>query len=360
MQMGSKILKILPLLTLALPQGITLAEPAGTGMVDAQAPLTPLHLAAQAGNLSEAKRLIETGEQVDARDSRGMTPLHYAASGGHIGLASLLLDRGADPNARAQIDMTPLHLAAMLGRPEMTGLLARRGARTDARNASGMTPLHLASDDKVVNALVSAGADVNARTSAGLTPLHTARQGSVARTLLDHRADMRMRTPQGRTAMELAAVESLEPAGLSLHSLMLGRLRGLVGQMPLTLTNITGQPIEDLVLTARSLACDVEAEPARVPRLLPGENAEIALSFVRAPSVPEGEHPVYVSISAGGKKLGEIDLRVDTRTGVTLEDQGMIRLAKGQLRHASSRWFYLVYASVPLLVIAAWWFFRRR
>jgi hypothetical protein len=160
--------------------------------------------------------------------------------------------------------------------------------------------------------------------------------------------------------MELAAVESLEPAGLSIHSLMLGRLRGLVGQMPVTLTNVTSQPIQDLVLTARSQACDIEPEPAQIPRLLPGENAEIALSFVRTPSVPEGEHPIYVSITAGERKLGEIELRVDTRTSETLEDRGMIRLAKGQMRHASSRWFYLVYASVPLLVIAAWLFFRRR
>jgi hypothetical protein len=38
----------------------------------------------------------------------------------------------------------------------------------------------------------------------------------------------------------------------------------------------------------------------------------------------------------------------------------MIRLAKGTLRPASSRWFYLVYASAPLLVVAAWLFFRRR
>jgi ankyrin repeat protein len=360
MQTSSKILKILPLLALLGPQGSILAETAGTTVPDAQAPLTPLHLAAQAGSLSQTRRLLDAGEQVDARDSRDMTPLHYAAMGGHIEVAGLLLDRGADPNARAQIDMTPLHLAAMLGQPEMTGLLARRGARTDARNTSGMTPLHLASDDKVVSTLVAAGADTNAKTKAGLTPLHTARQGSVARTLLDHGADMRIRNPQGRTAMELAAVESLEPAGLSIHSLMLGRLRGLVGQMPVTLTNISGQPIEDLVLTARSPACDIEAEPARVLRLLPGENAEIALSFTRTPSVPEGEHPIYISIAAAGRKLGDIDVRVDTRTGVTLEDRGMIRLAKGQIRHASSRWFYLVYASVPLLVIAAWLFFRKR
>jgi len=355
-----RLVILLVLLAVTIAHEGTLAAQGDAGVSDTHAPASALHLAARARNLADLKRHLSAGDQVDARDELGRTPLHIAAGGGYIDLAALLLDRGADPNARADVDMTPLHLAAMLGHAEMTGLLARRGARTDARNASGMTPLHLAADDKVVNALVAAGADISARTPAGLTPLHTARQGSVARALLDKGADMRMRNANGRTAMELAAIESLEPAGLSIHSVMLGRLRGLVGEMPLTLTNITSQPITNLVVTARSPACDVEPEPAGIPRLFPGENAEIALSLTRMPSVSEGEHPVFLSLTADGKKLGDIDLRIDTRTSVTLEDRGMIRLAKGQMRHASSRWFYLVYTSVPLLVVAAWLYFRKR
>jgi len=304
--------------------------------------------------------MLDDGEQVDVRDGREMTPLHYAAIGGHIEAASLLLDRGADPNARAQGAMTPLHFAAMLGKAEMTGLLTRRGARTDARNEAGMTPLHLAADDKIVNALLVAGAAVNGKSDAGLTPLHTARQGSVARALLDRGADMRIRTPQGLTAMQLAAVESLEPVGLSIHSVMLGRLRGLLGQMHVTLTNITAEPLVKLAIEARSPACDIEVEPAAVSRILPGQNADIALTMTRNPTTLEGEHPIIISLIAGGKKLGSIDLKVDTKTGQTLEDRGMIRLAKGQLRPATSRWYYLVYGAVPLLVIAAWLFLRRR
>ncbi len=357
---GSGIIQIILLLAVTIAHEGTLAAQGDAGVSDIHAQAGALHLAARAGNLAEVKRRLSAGDQVEARDELGRTPLHNAAAGGYIDIAALLLDRGANPNARADVDMTPLHMAAMLGRAEMTGLLARRGARTDARNASGMTPLHLAADDKVVNALVAAGADLSARTGAGLTPLHTARQGVVARALLDHGADMRMRNADGRTAMELAAVESLEPAGLSIHSVMLGRLRGLVGQMPLTLTNITNEPIANLVVTARSPVCEIEPEPGEVARLLPGENAEIALSLVRSPSATEGEHPILLSISAAGKKLGNVDLRVDTRTTVTLEDRGMIRLAKGQIRHASSKWFYFVYASVPLLVVAAWLFFRKR
>jgi len=360
MHRGSEIMKAFLLLAAALANQGKVAAQTDAEVTDLRKPASALHLAARDGNLTEVKRYLAAGYPVEARDALDWTPLHDAAAGGFVDIAAQLLDRGADPNARADVDMTPLHLAAMLGHAEMSGLLVRRGARTDARNTSGMTPLHLAADDKVVNALSAAGADLAARTSGGMTPLHTARQGIVARALLDHGADMRARNANGRTAMELAAIESLEPAGISIHSVMLGRLRGLIGEMPLTLTNITGHPIQDLVVTARSSACDVELEPARIPRLLPGQNAEMALSMTRLPSTSEGEYPIYLSLSSAGKRLGDFDLRVDTRTGVTLEDQGMIRLAKGQLRHASSKWFYLVYALVPLLVVAAWFFLRKR
>ncbi len=289
-----------------------------------------------------------------------MTPLHHAAIMGRLDAASLLLDRGADPNARAEGGMTPLHFAAMLGHPEMAGLLVRRGARTDIRNGSGMMPLHLAADEKVVNVLAAAGADVNARTSKGLTPLHTARHGLIARALIDHKADLRIRSPRGRTAMDTAGIETLERVGLSIHSVMLGRLRGVIGQMPVTLTNVSSHPISNLKLTARSPACDIDVTPVSVSRLLSGQNADLVLTLIRNPTVREGEYPVYLAISAGGESLGNTDLKVDTRRTVTPEDRGMIRLAKGQIRPATSRWFYLVYASVPLLVVAAWLFFRRR
>ena len=211
-----------------------------------------------------------------------------------------------------------------------------------------------------MNVLVAAGASLAATDRHGDTPLHTARQSSVARTLLDRGADMRIRNSAGLTAMQIAAIESLEPAGLSFHSMMLGRLRGLIGAMPLLVTNVSDKPIEVLELAPRSTACEPEVKPARIERLLPGQEADIQLSYIRMPGVAEGEHPVFVSVSAGGKKLGEIDLRIDTTTTETPEDLGMIRLAKGRIRPAHSRWYYFVYGAAPLLIVAVWFFLRRR
>ena len=256
--------------------------------------------------------------------------------------------------------MTPLHFASMLAHPELAGLLARRGARTDVRNSSGMMPLHLAANDKVVGVLADAGADVNALTSKGFTPLHTARHGLVARALIDHKADIRIRTPKGRTPMETAGIESFEPRGISVHSVMMGRLRGMMGQMPVTLTNVSTQAMRDVTVAASSQGCTVEVTPTLVSQLLPGQNADYVLTLVRRTDAAPAEYPVDVTISAGGTQIGVTDLKVDTRMSETPQDQGMIRLAKGHIRPASSKWFYLVYASVPLLVVAAWLFFRRR
>jgi len=337
-----------------------IAAPGDSPAVDSGAVSTVLHRAAGLGDVATIRQRLDAGDAVDARDERGMTPLHHAAAMGRVDAAGLLLDHGADPNAREAGEMTPLHFAAMLAHPEMAGLLMRRGARSDIRNASGLMPIHLAANERVVNALALAGADVNALTSNGFTPLHTARHGLVAKALIEHKADLRIRTPRGRTPMETAGIETLERVGLSIHSVMLGRLRGIVGQMPVTLTNVSFQPIRELVLTARGPSGSIDVTPPSVPKLLPGQNADMVLTLTRNPNVPEGEYPVYLSISAEGNSLGNTDLKVDTRTSETPEDRGMIRLAKGQVRPASSRWFFLVYACVPLFVVAAWWFFRKR
>jgi hypothetical protein len=160
--------------------------------------------------------------------------------------------------------------------------------------------------------------------------------------------------------METAGIETFERLGLSIHSVMLGRLRGIMGQMPLTLTNVSSQVIHDLAVTGRSEGCTVQVTPESVADLLPGQNADYILTLIRNPEVAPGEYRIFLALSLGGSKIGETDLKVDTRTIVTPEDQGMIRLAKGQIRPASSRWFYLIYAALPMLVIAAWLFFRRR
>jgi len=298
--------------------------------------------AAANGQADAVRSLLAGGAPVDGKDASDWTALHHAAANGWTDIASLLLDRGADPNARARFDMTPLHWAAMAGRAEVAGLLTRRGARADARNAYGMTPIHLAADDKVVAVLVAAGAEVNALDARGRTPLHTARQGKVAKALIDGRADLRIRTPEGRTAMEIAAVDTTEKAGLSVHG------------------PISTRPMDAFVLSGHSPACSVDVTPAQLPSLQPGELADFTLTFVRTPDVREGEHPIFLATSVAGAPLVDFDLRINTEMREIPEDSGMIRLAKGSVRPAPSRLHYLAYLAVPLFVVAAWFIVRQK
>jgi Ankyrin repeats (many copies) len=337
------------------------ATPGRAATTDSRAITSPdLTQAAAAGLADAVRSFLAGGAPVDGKDASDWTALHFAAAQGWTDVAAILLDRGADPNARARFDMTPLHWAAMRSHAEVAGLLTRRGARTDARNAYGMTPLHMAGDDKVVAVLVAAGAQVNVLDDRGRTPLHTARQSIVAKALIDRGADLRIRTPQGRTAMEIAAVDTTEKMGLGVQGPMLARLRGIIGQARVTLTNTSTKPMDSFVLSGHSPACSVNVTPPQLPSLQPGQLADFTLTFVRTSDAREGDHPLFFSTSVAGTHLVDFELRINNERREILEDRGMIRLGKGSVRPAPSRLHYLAYLAVPLLVFVAWFVVRRR
>ena len=126
-----------------------------------------LHEAAEKGDVQEVKRILEMGENVDARttrdrttadetkpaflsalestlDSSGSTPLHVAASNGHAEVVALLLEKGADPNAQNRLEVTPLHMAAKNGHLPVVEMLVAHGADVNARQCANQTALHLA------------------------------------------------------------------------------------------------------------------------------------------------------------------------------------------------------------------------
>jgi len=56
---------------------------------------TPLHWAAERGDIEKVQELIARGANVNARDNEGDTPLHLAAQGGHMKVVQVLLRCGA-------------------------------------------------------------------------------------------------------------------------------------------------------------------------------------------------------------------------------------------------------------------------
>ena len=72
---------------------------------------TPLHRAAEAGNVALAEALLESRADVNSRDCFGMTPLHIAAKCGHEEVAELLCSRGADLRLLDNTSSTALEVA---------------------------------------------------------------------------------------------------------------------------------------------------------------------------------------------------------------------------------------------------------
>ncbi|MBO9481659.1 ankyrin repeat domain-containing protein [Salinisphaera sp. G21_0] len=128
---------------------------------------TPLHYAAEEGQLEAIKALIAKGADVSAQTEKGVTPLHYAAAQGQPEAIDALIAAGADVNARTKNGFTPLHYAAAQGQQEAIDALIANGADVNARSEKGYTALKSASDNEKINipmikSFADAGFDVNA------------------------------------------------------------------------------------------------------------------------------------------------------------------------------------------------------
>jgi len=162
-----------------------------------------------------AKRLVEMGADVNAKDRAGRSALHYAAASGDEEMLVFLLDKGADVNITDGYGWTPLFHVGWSGgsfkRPQVLDLLVRRGADLNAKDLFGRTILHLyteSGNSDAVGLLVNLGADVNSQDSAGATPLlYAARagRGELVRFLLEQGANPAAKDKNGDTPLTAAS-----------------------------------------------------------------------------------------------------------------------------------------------------------
>jgi ankyrin repeat protein len=186
-------ISLLPFAAAALLLATLGAAPAGAPVADA----------AMRGDRDAVRSLLKQGADASAAQGDGMTPLHWAAERGDVAMAEMLVYAGANVGAVTRIGhFTPLHLASRSNGVQVVQALLKAGADVGARTStSGVTPLHLAAASgrvDVVTALLDAGADVNAKESEwGQTPLIFAaaqnRAAAIA-TLLQRGADPRITT----------------------------------------------------------------------------------------------------------------------------------------------------------------------
>ena len=181
---------------------------------------TPLHMAANRGQLVVAQFLLANGAEVDAKNNSNETPLHVAARGGHKAMVELLLSHKANVKAADNNGQTPLHMAAGNGFRSVAEVLLAHGADVNAKTGTGSTPLLMAAANgfrSVAELLLAHGADPNAsttdvRSSSQVryigTPLHVAAvRGDVAlmELLLANKSNISAATGYGRTPLDVAA-----------------------------------------------------------------------------------------------------------------------------------------------------------
>jgi ankyrin repeat protein len=222
---------------------------------------TPLHVAAQSGDLPKARAIImDDPSSVNVWDPEGRTPLSVAAQAGRLDLVTLLVDKGAPIDARAnyrgapastmafyedpatvkllrvkapvqEVGATPLHIAAKEGHLDVVRFLLERGAAVDGNNDDAGTPLSSAAAGghvDIIRVLLDKGARIDATDASGATPLHLAAQegqlGAV-KLLLQKGAPVDARRKDGATPLALATerqrvevVKLLQDSGASADS----------------------------------------------------------------------------------------------------------------------------------------------
>ncbi|MGA3343825.1 MAG: ankyrin repeat domain-containing protein [Terracidiphilus sp.] len=107
-----------------------------TAAVDArnEKGLTPLVVAASAGNADTVRSLLAQGAGVNATSADGRTALIAAVEGNQIETVRILITAGANLNAATRFTGTALNLAENKGETEIAALLLASGARSTGKS----------------------------------------------------------------------------------------------------------------------------------------------------------------------------------------------------------------------------------
>lgn len=76
---------------------------------------TPLHCAAERGDVASVAALLDLGAGVEARETNGATPLFLAAEAGHVAVVEALLAAGADLRHSNAAGESPLYISSLRG-----------------------------------------------------------------------------------------------------------------------------------------------------------------------------------------------------------------------------------------------------
>lgn len=182
--------------------------------IDSKSLITPLHLAAQGGNMEIVRLLLSNGANPTASDSKGFKPYHSAAYYGHITISSMLAKQVflKDSMGRPHMVMSPLHKAVEAGHLDIVMLLLSNGADINSKNSNGETVLHVAArtgHQKIVKLLLDKKVALHTKDHNGESPLHSAVDSgklSIVDILLQAGANIDVNDNYGETPLHLAVM----------------------------------------------------------------------------------------------------------------------------------------------------------
>ncbi|MDR9437511.1 MAG: ankyrin repeat domain-containing protein [Thiohalophilus sp.] len=141
---------------------------------------TSLYLAAEQGEVTEVRRLLDKGVEVDARDNCSWTPLMRAAQNGHLVVVQELLQAGADINAKDKDGYHALTAVVITNQVAMLDYLLEQGIALDIQDDErGWTALMWAANEgrrEMVEILLANGADRTVQSVDGKTALDLAEE----------------------------------------------------------------------------------------------------------------------------------------------------------------------------------------
>ena len=143
------------------------------------------------------QELSTSTSNIETPDSEGRTPLSWAAELGNVSAVKTLLQYNAALESKSYTGMTPLHYATQAPTPDCLVALLENGASAKSHNKWKQSPLNLAAycqdDGSYITPLLDYGANINERDCYSSTALSNAlfmNHSATARCLIERGANI--------------------------------------------------------------------------------------------------------------------------------------------------------------------------